>query len=73
MAACCFDQWESIIAARLRVDGWPEESVEGTASAVLALIEGALLLARVSGDASRIANAKGATLALLAKHGPTAK
>jgi hypothetical protein len=44
VAARCFDQWESIVAARLRVDGWPEDSVGNTASAVLALMEGALLL-----------------------------
>lgn len=44
-AARCFDQWEGLIAARLRADGWPENSVAETASAALALIEGALLLA----------------------------
>src|SRR6202007_1508535 len=46
-AARCFDQWEGLIAARLRADGWPEDLVAETASAALALIEGALLLARV--------------------------
>jgi TetR/AcrR family transcriptional repressor of lmrAB and yxaGH operons len=65
-AARCFDRWESLIAARLRVDGWPEDSVQQTASAVLALVEGALLLARVSGQSSHLANAKLAALALLA-------
>jgi TetR/AcrR family transcriptional repressor of lmrAB and yxaGH operons len=49
-AARCFDQWEGLIAARLRADGWPENSVGEAASAALALIEGALLLARVSGQ-----------------------
>ena len=44
-AARCFDPWEGLIAARLRADGWPENSVAETASAALALIEGALLLA----------------------------
>src|SRR6202046_332592 len=47
-AAHCFDQWERLIATRLRADGWPEVSAAETASAALALIEGALLLARVS-------------------------
>jgi TetR/AcrR family transcriptional repressor of lmrAB and yxaGH operons len=65
-AARCFDQWEGLIAARLRVDGWPEDSVAETASAALALIEGALLLARVSGQVSPLANAKRAAISLLA-------
>ena len=61
-ASRCFGQWEGIIAARLRADGWPEGSVVEGASAALALIEGALLLARVSGQASHLANAKRALL-----------
>lgn len=66
VAARCFDEWERLIAAQLRVAGWPEASVGDTASAVLALIEGALLLARVSGRVSHLANAKSAALSLLA-------
>jgi AcrR family transcriptional regulator len=65
-AARCFDQWEGLIAARLRADGWPEASVAKSASAALALIEGALILARVSGQLSHLANAKRAALTLLA-------
>jgi TetR/AcrR family transcriptional regulator, lmrAB and yxaGH operons repressor len=65
-AARCFDQWEGLIAARLRADGWPEDSVAETASAALALIEGALLLARVSGRRSHLASAKRAAVSLLA-------
>jgi TetR/AcrR family transcriptional repressor of lmrAB and yxaGH operons len=65
-AARCFEQWEGLIAARLRADGWPEDSVAGTASATLALIEGALLLARVSGQVSHLAHAKRASVSLLA-------
>ena len=65
-AARCFDQWEGLIATRLRVDGWPEASIDETASAVLALIEGALLLARVSGRMGHLGNAKRAAVALLA-------
>jgi TetR/AcrR family transcriptional regulator, lmrAB and yxaGH operons repressor len=64
-ATQCFDQWESLVAARLRADGWPERSVPETASAVLALIEGALLLARVTGKPGHLAHAKQAVLALL--------
>ena len=66
VAAQCFDQWEGLIAARLRADGWPDDSVGETASAALALIEGALLLARVSGRVSHLANAKRAAASLLA-------
>jgi TetR/AcrR family transcriptional regulator, lmrAB and yxaGH operons repressor len=66
VAARCFDQWEALIAARLRADGWPEDSLSTQASAALALIEGSLLLARVSGQASHLANAKRAALTLLA-------
>jgi TetR/AcrR family transcriptional repressor of lmrAB and yxaGH operons len=66
VAARCFAQWESLIAARLRADGWPEGSVAQVASAALALIEGALLLARVSGQTSHLANAKRAAVSLLA-------
>jgi len=66
VAARCFDQWEALIAARLRADGWPEDSLSTAASAALALIEGALLLARVSGQLSHLAHAEHAALTLLA-------
>jgi TetR/AcrR family transcriptional repressor of lmrAB and yxaGH operons len=65
-AARCFDQWETLIASRLRADGWPEESAVEAASATLALVEGALLLARVSGRVIHLANAKLAASSLLA-------
>jgi TetR/AcrR family transcriptional regulator, lmrAB and yxaGH operons repressor len=65
-ATRCFENWQGLIAARLRTDGWPEETVMETASAALALIEGALLLARVSGDSSHLTSAKRATASLLA-------
>lgn len=65
VAARCFDQWQALIAARLRADGWPEGAVPEMASAALALIEGALLLARVSGQLSHLEYAKHAALALL--------
>jgi TetR/AcrR family transcriptional regulator, lmrAB and yxaGH operons repressor len=65
-AARCFDQWEALIATRLRADGWPEDSVPASASAALALIEGALLLARVSGQFGHLTNAKRAALSLFA-------
>ena len=65
-AARCFEQWEGLIAARLRADGWPEDSAGETASATLSLIEGALLLARVSGQVGHLENAKRAAATLLA-------
>jgi TetR/AcrR family transcriptional repressor of lmrAB and yxaGH operons len=51
---------------RLRADGWPKDSARTTASAALALVEGALLLARVSGQPSPLANAKRAVHAMVA-------
>jgi TetR/AcrR family transcriptional regulator, lmrAB and yxaGH operons repressor len=65
-AARCFEAWEDIIAARLRADGWRRDSARRTASAALALIEGALLLARVSGQPSPLANAKRAVPTMVA-------
>jgi TetR/AcrR family transcriptional repressor of lmrAB and yxaGH operons len=64
-AARCFDQWEHLIAARLRADGWPEHSVGEAASSALSLVEGALLLARVSGDVNHLAHAKRSAASLL--------
>ena len=66
VATRCFDDWEALIASRLRADGWPDGSVPEAASAALALIEGALLLARVSGQPNHLVHAKRALLALLA-------
>jgi TetR/AcrR family transcriptional repressor of lmrAB and yxaGH operons len=66
VAARCFDDWEALITTRLRADGWPDRSAPEAASAALALIEGALLLARVSGQVSHLDHAKRAVLALFA-------
>ncbi len=70
-AARCFAHWEALIAARLRADGWPEDSVAETSSAALALVEGALLLARVSGQRAHLDTSKRAALALLAAPFPS--
>ncbi len=64
-AARCFGQWEDLIAARIRAEGWSEGAVAEKASAALALIEGALLLARVSGQTNHLAHAKRAAVSLL--------
>jgi TetR/AcrR family transcriptional repressor of lmrAB and yxaGH operons len=66
VAARCFDEQKALIAARLRADGWPDGSAAEAASAALALIEGALLLGRVSWQRSHLAHAQRAALALLA-------
>jgi TetR/AcrR family transcriptional regulator, lmrAB and yxaGH operons repressor len=65
-SARCFSTWETLIADRLRADGWPEDSVQAAASAGLALVEGGLLLARVSGQMAPLENARRAALTLLA-------
>jgi TetR/AcrR family transcriptional repressor of lmrAB and yxaGH operons len=67
VAARCFERWEGLIAARLRADGWPEDSVAEAASTALALVEGALLLARVTGQGSHLANAKRAAASLFSE------
>jgi TetR/AcrR family transcriptional regulator, lmrAB and yxaGH operons repressor len=64
-AARCFDQWEGLIAARIRAEGCQESVVAEKASAALSLIEGALLLARVSGQTNHLAHAKRAAASLL--------
>jgi len=66
VAARCFAEWEGLIAERLSTDGWPERSAAEMASAALALIEGALLLARVSGQLSHLDHAKRVALTILA-------
>ena len=66
VAALCFNEQEALIAARLRTDGWPDGIAAEAASAALALIEGALLLGRVSWQRDHLAHAQRAALALLA-------
>jgi TetR/AcrR family transcriptional repressor of lmrAB and yxaGH operons len=65
-ATRCFDRWEDLLAGRLRADGWPADDIPQAASAALSLIEGALLLARVTGQISHLANAKQAARTLFA-------
>jgi len=70
-AAQCFAQWESLIANRLKQDDWTQDAADQAASATLSLVEGALLLTRVSGKISHLASAKEAVTALLATVGRT--
>ena len=48
-SARAFGGWRQAVADRLRADGWPEHEAEQTALAVIALIEGALILSRIRG------------------------
>ena len=66
VAARYFDEQEALIAARLRADGWSDDGAEEAASAAFALIEGALLLGRVSNQRRHLVRAQRAVLALLA-------
>ncbi|TGD90511.1 TetR/AcrR family transcriptional regulator [Mycolicibacterium sp. CH28] len=48
-SARAFASWSAALAERLRADGLSEDAAEQTSLAVVALIEGALLLSRVHG------------------------
>jgi TetR/AcrR family transcriptional repressor of lmrAB and yxaGH operons len=64
-AARSFEHWQELIAQSLRNDGWPQDTLTPTASSLLALIEGALLLAKVSGDVGHLTHAERAIASLL--------
>lgn len=64
-SARAFDGWVTEVAERLTADGWPADSATPTAQAVIALIEGSLVLSRVSGDRAALDAAKGAARTLL--------
>ena len=64
-SARAFGDWVGAVADRLRTDGWTSTQAEETARAIISLIEGALLLSRVSGEPSALHAAKSAARALL--------
>lgn len=64
-SARAFAGWTAAVAERLRVDGWPVRDSEQTALAVIALIEGALILSRTAGDDAALNAAKVAIRSLL--------
>jgi TetR/AcrR family transcriptional repressor of lmrAB and yxaGH operons len=64
-SAGAFKSWCAAIEERLRADGWSESEANRVAIAVISLIEGALILSRISGDASALEAAKPAARALL--------
>ena len=67
MSARAFAGWSAAVAERLRVDGWRDRDAEQTALAVIALIEGALILSRIAGDDAALSSAKVAARSLLAR------
>lgn len=67
-SARAFDSWRRAVADRLHVEGWPRARAGQTALAVIALIEGALILARTAGDTAALDAAKAAARTLLDEH-----
>jgi len=64
-SARAFTGWCRAIEERLRTDGWPAAEAESVAVAVISLIEGALILSRIAGDADALVAAKPAARRLL--------
>jgi AcrR family transcriptional regulator len=64
-SARVFAGWSGVVADRLRADGWAHADANQTALAVVALIEGALMLSRVAGDTAALDSAKIAARTLL--------
>jgi TetR/AcrR family transcriptional regulator, lmrAB and yxaGH operons repressor len=64
-AARAFDGWCAAVAERLTADGWSSDAASSTARAVIALIEGALVLSRTAGDRATLDAAKVAARRLL--------
>ena len=57
--------WCTAIEDRLSADGWPTAEAENVAIAVISLIEGALIMSRIAGDAAALTAAKPAARSLL--------
>jgi TetR/AcrR family transcriptional repressor of lmrAB and yxaGH operons len=64
-----FGGWCLAVADRLRADGWPAGDADQTALAVIALLEGALILSRIAGDPAALDAAKAAARTLLSPAG----
>jgi TetR/AcrR family transcriptional repressor of lmrAB and yxaGH operons len=64
-SARAFTGWCTAIADRLRADGWPAPEAESIAVAAISLIEGALILSRITGDVAALEAAKPAARRLL--------
>lgn len=66
-SARAFRAWQMAIADRLRADGWGETDSEQTALAVIALLEGSLILSRIAGDGAALDAAKSGARTLLTR------
>ena len=64
-SARAFTGWCKAIEERLHTEGWPTAEAESVAVAVISLIEGALILSRIAGDAGALVAAKPAARRLL--------
>jgi TetR/AcrR family transcriptional repressor of lmrAB and yxaGH operons len=64
-SARAFRGWSMAIEDRLRSEGWSPAEAEQVALAVISLIEGALILSRIAGDAAALHAAKPAARTLL--------
>jgi TetR/AcrR family transcriptional regulator, lmrAB and yxaGH operons repressor len=64
-SARAFSGWCRAVSDRLRADRWADADAEQAAVAVIALIEGALILSRIAGDATALNAAKTAARTLL--------
>ncbi len=60
-----FDDWSGVMEMLLARHGWPAERVAPTATAIIAGLEGALMLARVRGSSQPIRDTAEALCALL--------
>ena len=66
-SARAFKGWCVAIEERLRADGWSAAEAEQVSVAVVSLIEGALILSRIAGDAGALNAAKPAARLLLGR------
>jgi TetR/AcrR family transcriptional repressor of lmrAB and yxaGH operons len=64
-SARAFASWCAAIEDRLRSEGWAAEDTKEVALAVISLIEGALILSRITGDPAALNAAKPAARTLL--------
>jgi TetR/AcrR family transcriptional repressor of lmrAB and yxaGH operons len=64
-SARAFAGWSAAVAERLQGDGWADGEAKRTALAVIALIEGALILSRIAGDDAALTAAKVAVRTLV--------
>jgi TetR/AcrR family transcriptional regulator, lmrAB and yxaGH operons repressor len=68
-SARVFACWCLAVADRLRADGCPDAEADQTALAVIALLEGALILSRIAGDTAPLDAAKAAARTLFSAAG----